>query len=95
MTRAGHERLPVAVEDAAAAAGVELRGGDGQPFHCGERMEVRGGMAGIDYAKCRPCGVTLFRVDSPHINGGHWMSEEFYDRQGDRLWSHSAGPGEP
>ena len=71
--------------DAAASVGVELRGEDGQPFHCGTRMEVRGGIVGADYVRCA-CGVLLTRVDSPHTNGGFVLTDEAMAELGERCW---------
>ena len=59
------------VRSAAASAGIELCGDDGQPFHCGQRMMTRAGIAGTDYCRCEICGVRLEDVLSPHINSGH------------------------
>ena len=70
----------------AAQIGVELHGEDGQPFHCGQRMTVKGGIVGTDYAKCETCGVALLRLDSPHVNGGHIFDAATYESLGDNVW---------
>lgn len=78
-------------EKAADSIGVELRGEDGQPFCCGERMDVKGGLVGVDYCKCRACGNLLTRIDSPHTNGGHIFDAEVYDALGDEVWVAKSG----
>jgi len=66
---------------------IELRGADGQPYCCGERMEVRSGIIGVDYAKCRKCGKAIGNVMSPHINGGYIVNDDFVKQHGDRTWT--------
>lgn len=73
------------VRMAASSVGVMLRGEEGQPFHCDKRMEVRGGIAGVDYARCG-CGVALRRIDSPHTNGGVILTDAELEELGDRVW---------
>lgn len=80
------ETGPTDVVTAADALGVELRGEDGQPFCCGDRMTVKGGIFGVDYASCEKCGNYLYRIDSPHTNGGHVFSDEAYEELGERVW---------
>lgn len=77
---------PTDVLSAADALGVELRGEEGHPFCCGDRMTVKGGIFGVDYASCETCGNYLYRIDSPHTNGGHVLSDEGYAELGDRIW---------
>jgi len=74
------------VRAAAAIIGVELRGDDGQPFHCGVRMTVKSGIFGVDYAKCEGCGCLLMRIDSPHTNGGRVFEDADYDALGENVW---------
>jgi hypothetical protein len=78
------------LDDAAAVLGVELRdeGVEGyvQPYHCGQRMRVKKGIIGPDYARCEVCGAELRCMASPHVNGGVVVSPEWLDAQGDRLW---------
>lgn len=74
------------VRTAAAQIGVDLRGEDGQPFHCEQRMTVKGGIVGTDYAKCETCGALLLRMDSPHVNGGYRFDEADYESLGDDVW---------
>ena len=85
-----HALEPVAemvdVEKAAKAAGVELRGEDGQPYCCGKRMQVKTGMVGPDYCKCHQCGTELCNMFSPHINGGYVMSDEWIAKHGKNTW---------
>jgi len=57
------------VTDLCADLGIELRGEDGHPYHCGEKMETRGGIVGIDQARCLCCGLEIANAASPHING--------------------------
>lgn len=49
---------------------IELKGSEGHSYCCGERMRVKAGIAGTDYAKCWRCGKTIGDYLSPHINGG-------------------------
>lgn len=49
--------------------GIELQPPDGQPFHCGQRMDVRSGIVGPDYAECKICGLAIGNIASPHISG--------------------------
>lgn len=74
------------VRTAAAGIGVELRGDEGQPYHCGARMTVRSGIFGADYAKCEVCMSTMLRIDSPHTNGGQIFSTDDYATLGDDVW---------
>ena len=71
----------------AERAGIELRGEDGQPFHCGERMETRGGILGTDYARCRTCGLKMVNAASPHVNGGLVLNEDIMEEYGESLWA--------
>ena len=59
--------------------GIDLQGPDGQPFCCSQRMTVRGGIMGPDYAKCEKCGKTIGNMASPHINGGYIPDEKFFE----------------
>lgn len=94
LLEAAREAGATTAEKAAESIGVELRGEDGQPFCCGERMHVKGGIFGVDYAKCETCGNRLVRIDSPHTNGGYVFSAEEYDSLGDRVWvASSVGAG--
>ena len=57
--------------------GIELRGDDGKPYCCGQRMQVKSGVMGPDYAKCHACGQAIGNAASPHINGGYIPTDEF------------------
>ena len=59
------------VREAAAALGIDLLPPDGQPYHCGERCRVSGGIIGPDYVRCRKCGIGMVDLLSPHVNGGY------------------------
>lgn len=78
------------VQSIAASVGIELRGDEGQPFHCGKRMAVRS-LMGPDYAQCE-CGLTIGNIASPAINGGYvFEGDEVYsahwdDELGDCSW---------
>ena len=74
------------VTDLCQREGIELRGDDGQPFCCGERMSVRSGILGPDYAECRKCGKAIGNAASPHINGGRISFDEWVKKQGDKTW---------
>ena len=69
------------VEQLCKELGIRLEGKDGQPFHCGERMETKAGVIGVDYAHCRKCGLAIGDLRSPHINGGWILSEAGYEDQ--------------
>ena len=58
---------------------IDLRGNDGQPYCCGERMKVKSGLLGPGYARCLKCGKTIGNVASPHINGGVIVTEKFFE----------------
>jgi len=66
--------------------GIDLRGDDGQPYCCGERMTVRSGIIGPDYAHCAICGKAIGNAASPHINGGYIPPEEWFAEHGTRTW---------
>lgn len=76
---------------AARSIGVELRGEEGQPFCCGARMDVRSGIIGPDYSRCKICGNVLFRIDSPHTNGGVVLTQEVCERLDNRVWFATPG----
>ena len=80
------------VQTVADRAGVELQGEEGIPFHCGERMHVKSGILGPDYAKCETCGLLLYNAASPHVNGGIVWKEDVLDKFGDGLWTTMGGP---
>jgi len=65
---------------------IELRGDDGQPFCCGERMQTKAGLIGTDYAKCHVCGKAIGNAGSPHINGGYVLPEEWFAEHGNKTW---------
>ena len=69
-----------------AKAGIELQGEEGQPYHCGQRMQVKEGIFGPDYARCL-CGLVIGNLASPHINGGLVYSETWYDDNADTSWT--------
>lgn len=71
------------VRTIAATVGIELRGDDGQPWHCGARMQVKSGIVGTDYARCEACGLTVGNILSPHINGGYVMADPIFEAHGD------------
>lgn len=72
--------------DLCANLGITLIGEDWIPYHCGSRMRVKSGFCGPDYAECRSCGLIIGDLASPHINRGHIMSDEWFDKHGDRTW---------
>ena len=74
------------VADLCQREGIELRGDDGQPYCCGERMNVRGGIIGPDFAECRKCGKAIGNAASPHINGGCIPSDEWIKENGNKTW---------
>ncbi len=92
MTREQAETMTAT--DAAISIGVDLRGDDGQPYCCGRRMHVKSGILGVDYAKCLSCGNLLYRIDSPHTNGGYVLREDVIEGLGDRVWVARRGDGD-
>ena len=74
------------VTDLCQREGIELRGDDGKPYCCGERMNFRGGIIGPDFAECRKCGKAIGNVASPHINGGYIPSDEWIKENGNKTW---------
>lgn len=72
------------VTELCAELGIELRGDDGQPFHCGERMRVKSGLMGPDYAECR-CGLKIGNMASPHVSGC-FPSQQWLEENGNRTW---------
>lgn len=84
------EGCPVEAEHAdvrtvAERVGIVLEGEEGHPFHCGERMRTKGGVAGVDYAECR-CGLLICNAGSPHINGGYILSDELLTEHFEAMW---------
>lgn len=67
------------IDDVKARTGIELCGDDGQPYCCGQRMQIKGGIIGPDYAKCHVCGQEIGDAASPHINGGYIPTKEFLE----------------
>ena len=86
LVEAARRAGAMTVEKACESIGVELRGEEGHPFCCGERMHVKGGIFGVDYARCSTCENLLTRIDSPHTNGGYVFTAEEYDELGDEVW---------
>lgn len=68
-------------------AGIDLRGEDGQPFHCEQRMQTKEGIMGPDYAKCRGCDLEILNLVSPHVNGGYILTDDVLDTYGNQLWT--------
>ncbi len=83
------------VTDLCAELRIELKGDDGQPYHCGTHMHVKGGIIGPDYAKCETCGITIGNLASPHVNGGGIPSDEWIAEHGNATWERLDGPVEP
>ena len=78
------------VRTIANTAGIELRtveNEEGIPYHCGERMQVKGGVIGPDYTRCGLCELAIGNMLSPHINGGVILKEEITEKFGDSLWT--------
>ena len=71
-------------------AGIELRtveDEEGIPYHCKEKMQVKGGIIGPDYARCKTCGLVIYNMLSPHINGGLILKEKVIKTYGHSLWT--------
>ena len=67
--------------------GIELRGTDGQPYCCGQRMTVKSGIIGTDFAECQICKKAIGNMASPHINGGGIPTDEWLKKQGEQTWA--------
>ena len=63
------------VTDLCQREGIELRGDDGQPYCCGERMNVRGGIIGPDFAECRKCGKAIGNAAKPATKSCTWTED--------------------
>lgn len=74
------------VVEVAASVGIELRGEDGQPYHCGERMTVYSGVVGPDRASCEACGLTIENGLSPHMNGGYFLPDDVFEAHPHGAW---------
>ena len=71
-------------------AGIELRDENGKeriPYHCNEKMQVKRGIIGPDYARCNTCELVICNMLSPHINGGMILKEEVIRTYGESLWT--------
>jgi len=75
------------VEEIVRRLGIELRGEDGQPYCCGDRMQVKGGLFGPDYGKCDQCGKRIWNAASPHVNGGILLHDDVLAAWGNALWT--------
>lgn len=73
------------VTDLCEELGIELKPPDGQPYHCGNRMKVKSGICGPDYAECN-CGLRIGNMLSPHINGGIIPDENWIEEHGEATW---------
>ena len=73
------------VRTVCANVGIDLRGDEGHPYHCGDRMTTKSGLFGVDMAVCESCKLEVRWLVSPHVNGGHIpdgsLSDEEYERQ--------------
>jgi len=76
------------IADVKARTGIDLRGVDGEPYCCEQRMQVKSGIIGPDYAKCHTCGQEIGNAASPHINSG--PTEEF-EKSG-KTWVRLSSP---
>lgn len=74
------------VQQLPEAFGIELRDDDGVPWHCGQKMIVRSGLFGADFAECQPCGLTVGNALSPHINAGIVFVDEVYEAHPGGAW---------
>jgi len=73
------------IRELCAEIGIELRGEDGQPFCCDQRMRVSGGIIGPDHARCEVCGKEIGNLASPHVNGGRVPTDEFL--KSEKTWA--------
>ena len=83
------------VREAAAALGIDLRGDDGQPYHCGEPCHVQGGIIGPDFVRCGKCGAEMINLLSPHVNGGYVPDARALEAYPDGAWVVNAQGGAP
>ena len=82
------------VRTIAERASIELRTveeEEGILFCCDQRMHVKAGIMGPDYAHCNQCGQTMTNQASPHVNGGILWNEEVMEAHGDRMWTFTPG----
>ena len=78
------------VRTVAKMTGIELRDEEdkeGIPYHSEEKMQVKRGIIGPDYARCNTCELVIYNMLSPHINGGLIFKEEVIQAFGDSLWT--------
>lgn len=80
------------ITDLCRREGIELRGDDGQPYCCGARMNVRGGILGPDYAECLRCGKAIGNMASPHVNGRGLPVDEWLETRGRETWARLDAP---
>jgi hypothetical protein len=73
------------LDDAVNVANIEKRGD--HAYHCGEKMDVRSGLLGPDFAACHKCGIRLLNMASPHINGGRMPDGDNEQVKAGRTWS--------
>ena len=66
--------------------GIELRGEEGHPFCCGERMRTKSGIMGTDYAKCLKCGKAIGNMASPYINGIGFPKRKWLEEHKQYTW---------
>lgn len=79
----------MSIRELCEAEEIDLRGEDGQPYCCDERMHVKSGICGPDFARCRQCGKEIRNFVSPHVNGGYLVTEEF--AESGRTWARVQG----
>jgi len=78
--------IMMSVRDICSKEQVELRGEKEQPYHCGEKMEIRSGLFGPDYVKCAVCDLEIGNMKSPHVNGGYMVDSAWAEEHGDKTW---------
>ena len=73
------------VRTIAERAGVELRGEEGRPFCCRNRMQTKAGRMGTDYARCRKSGRVVCCMASPPMNEGIVWNKDIIELHGDSM----------
>ena len=74
--------------------GIELRGEELHPFHCGQHMTVGHGIIGPDSAECKVCGLEIVDLASPHINGAYRRGSALCGIEDEDLWINPEKPEE-
>ena len=81
-----YDRCTADVKTVCANVGIDLRGDELHPYHCGDRMTTKSGLLGTDYAVCERCQLDVRWMVSPHVNGGFIPDGSLSDDECDHQW---------